>query len=254
MKKTVVITGGANGIGRCLAQAMLQDGDKVIVVDIDETRGCAFERAHTPDLVFIHTDLSTPDGRAKAVKAIRDTGLMVDVLVHNAAIGKGGLLTADEHDFMDVLAVNLIAPFSLTKGLMDRLSSGASVINIASTRAFQSQPDGEAYAASKGGLVALTHAMAMTLAGKARVNAIAPGWIDTASCTHEAVDHKGPAHRQHPSGRIGSPADIVKAVLYLSDPDNRFINGQTIVIDGAMTRQMIYHQDHGWSYDPEPKS
>ena len=250
MKKTVVITGGANGIGRCLTQALLQDGYKVIVIDIDDGSSRAFEQTHTPDLVCIQTDLSTAHGRAKAVKAIRDTGLPVDVLVHNAAIGKGGLLTADEHDFMDVLAVNLVAPFSLTKGLMDRLSLGASVINIASTRAFQSQPDGEAYAASKGGLVALTHAMAMTLAGKARVNAIAPGWIDTASCQHETVDHDGPDHRQHPSGRIGTPQDIVKAVKYLSDADNVFINGQTIIIDGGMTRQMIYHQDHGWSYDP----
>jgi NAD(P)-dependent dehydrogenase (short-subunit alcohol dehydrogenase family) len=159
------------------------------------------------------------------------------------------LFSTDPADFDRVLTINLAAPFHMTRLLVDALTApagdpGGTVINLASTRAFMSEPDSEGYAASKGGIVALTHAMAVSLASRQiRVNAIAPGWIDTSAWqagTPEPTQWDEAEHRQHPAGRIGQPTDIAAACLYLAGPDAGFITGQTLVIDGGMTRKMIY--------------
>lgn len=138
----------------------------------------------------------------------------------------------------------MAAPFYLTKLLVDHFAKGAAVVNITSTRAFQSQKDGESYAAAIGGLTALTHVMAVSLAGCARVIAVAPGWIDTRDSPLSLADHA-----QHPIRRVGTPADIVSAVLFLCAEENAFITGQTLVVDGGMSRLMVYHGEEGWAFN-----
>jgi NAD(P)-dependent dehydrogenase (short-subunit alcohol dehydrogenase family) len=137
------------------------------------------------------------------------------------------------------------APFYLSKLFLPYFSEGASIINISSSRDRMSQPNTESYTAAKGGIAALTHAMAVSLSGKVRVNSISPGWIDTAYTVYEGADAV-----QQPSGRVGNPLDIAHMVLYLSSDKAGFITGENICIDGGMTRLMIYHDDHGWKYEP----
>ena len=144
-----------------------------------------------------------------------------------------------------MLRVGVGAPFYLTKLLAPYFRPGAAVVNISSTRAFMSQSNTESYSAAKGGIEALTHAMAVTLAGKARVNAVAPGWIDHSQTEQSEADRK-----QHPVKRIGSPRDIAAAVMFLCGSESGFITGQTLTVDGGMTRLMIYHGDEGWTYTP----
>jgi NAD(P)-dependent dehydrogenase (short-subunit alcohol dehydrogenase family) len=142
--------------------------------------------------------------------------------------------------------VGITAPFYLTQLFRKHFNPQASIVNISSTRRMMSQADTESYTAAKGGIHALTHAMAVTLAGTARVNSISPGWIDTTGSHYD-----GPDASQHPVGRAGIPTDVVNAVMFLCDPKNGFITGQDITVDGGMTRQMIYHDEFGWTYKPE---
>ena len=142
-----------------------------------------------------------------------------------------------------MLHVGITAPFFLTQLFREHFNTQASIVNISSTRHLMSQADTESYTAAKGGIHALTHAMAMTLAGKARVNSISPGWIDTTNTQFE-----GPDADQHPVGRVGTPADIVNAVMFLCDPRSGFITGQDVTVDGGMTKLMVYHDDCGWTY------
>ena len=148
-------------------------------------------------------------------------------------------------EFEYALKVGVTAPFYLTKLFMPYLSDGASIVNIASSRDRMSQPQTESYTAAKGGINALTHAMAVSLSGKARVNSISPGWIDTTGS-----DIKGPDAVQQPAGRVGKPEDIASMVMYLCSDKAGFITGENICIDGGMTKLMIYHDDHGWTYKP----
>jgi NAD(P)-dependent dehydrogenase (short-subunit alcohol dehydrogenase family) len=143
------------------------------------------------------------------------------------------------------MRVGITAPFFLTRLFMGHFNTPASIVNISSTRHLMSQADTESYTAAKGGITALTHAMAVTLAGKARVNAISPGWIDTTGSRFE-----GPDATQHPVGRVGTPSDIVHAVMFLCSPESGFITGQNITVDGGMTKQMVHHNDFGWTYNP----
>ena len=168
----------------------------------------------------------------------------VDVIVNNALPLMRGIDECSYEEFQYALSVGVTAPFYLVKLLKDHLAEGASIINISSSRDRMSQPQTESYTAAKGGIAALTHALAVSLSGRARVNSISPGWIDTAYTVYE-----GPDASQQPAGRVGNPMDIANMVLYLCSDKAGFITGENICIDGGMTRQMIYHGDHGWKLD-----
>ncbi len=230
-KKVAVVTGGARGIGRAIRDGFEKQGVVVCVIDRLENDYFIGDLAQEGVL------------RGFVDKVLAEHG-RIDYLVNNACLSLGGLESCSWEEFNYVLQVGVSAPFLLTRLFMNHLNPGASIVNISSTRARMSQPDTESYSAAKGGIAALTHAMAMTLAGKARVNSISPGWIDTANGDWSSEDH-----RQHPAGRVGVPEDIVNAVLFLCDDKSGFITGQDLCVDGGMTRQMIYHNDHGWQLE-----
>ncbi len=231
-EKVVVITGGAGGIGRCMADSFRAQGAVVHTIDV---------RAHDGFVGDIG-DKGTLDAFADAVIAARGR---VDVLINNAPPLMRGLDACSYEDFSYALRVGVTAPFYLCKRFAPYFAEGASVINISSSRERMSQAQTESYTAAKGGIAALTHALAVSFAGRVRVNAIAPGWIDTAGRTYEGADAV-----QQPVGRVGRPADIAHMALFLASDKAGFITGETIYIDGGMTRQMIYHDDAGWTYRP----
>ncbi|MGV3618184.1 MAG: SDR family oxidoreductase [Fimbriimonas sp.] len=242
--KRVVVTGGAQGIGRATALAFHRNSDWVFAVDED-----AEALAELPTgIIRIRADLADPDEVARACHHILSQAMTVDVLVNNAGIGGTGKKIAETplEEWDRVLNVNLRAYWLMTKHLAPSMGEGSAIVNIASTRALQSEPNTEAYAASKGGVVALTHALAVSLADQhVRVNCISPGWIDVTRAKKKAsagnpevlrpVDHE-----QHPAGRVGAPEDIAAAVMYLSSSMAGFVTGTNLVIDGGMTRKMIY--------------
>lgn len=232
-QKVAVVTGGAQGIGKAICEAFREQGAAVCTIDLKNNDYFVGDIA---DEKMLRTFVS---------KVIADYGA-VDYLINNACLSRGGLNTCSYDDFNYVLRVGITAPFFLTQLLMEHFNTAASVVNISSTRSLMSQADTESYTAAKGGIQALTHAMAVTLAGKARVNSISPGWINTAGKSFE-----GPDASQHPAGRVGTPSDIVHAVMFLCDSKSSFITGQNITVDGGMTKQMIYHNDFGWAYNPE---
>ena len=168
----------------------------------------------------------------------------VDFIINNALPMMKGIDECTYEEFQYALSVGVTAPFYLVKLLKPYLADGASIINISSSRDRMSQPQTESYTAAKGGIAALTHALAVSLAGKARVNSISPGWIDTAYTVYE-----GPDALQQPAGRVGNPKDISNMVLFLCSEKAGFITGENICIDGGMTRQMIYHGDCGWKLE-----
>ena len=234
--KHAVITGGANGIGRRIAETLLREGATVTIIDIDNRPPKGAD--------FFHGDIAEKEVLERFVGSLNQP---VDCLINNACIGCGGLLSGCSYeDFEYVQRVGVTAPFYLTQLLMQKnlLAPNASIVNISSTRANQSQPNTEAYTAAKGGISALNHAMAVSLAGIARVNAISPGWIDTTNSTFEGADAT-----QHPAWRVGVPADIADMVLFLCSDKAGFITGENITIDGGMSRLMVYHSDHGWKLE-----
>lgn len=168
----------------------------------------------------------------------------IDYLINNAMLTKGGIMDCSYADFDYTLKVGVAAPFMLAKLFLNHFNKGASIVNISSTRARMSQPNTESYTAAKGGIASLTHALAISLAGKVRVNSVSPGWIDTSFKTYE-----GPDADQHPVKRVGDPLDIANMVLYLCSDKASFITGQDFCIDGGMTKQMIYNDDFGWTYE-----
>ena len=226
--KIVVVTGGARGIGKCIREAFEAAGATVCVIDL-------------LDNDYFVGDLADKETLERfAAKVISDHG-RVDYLIHNAAPKMCGLTEGSYEDFEYALKVGVTAPFYLTKLLSPYFGEGAAVVNISSSRDRMSQPETESYTAAKGGISALTHALAVTLAGKARVNSVSPGWIDNAYTVYE-----GPDATQQPAGRVGVPPDIANMVLYLCSDMAGFITGENVCIDGGMTRLMIYHGDHGW--------
>ena len=229
--KIAVVTGGARGIGKCIVEQFEAAGATVAVIDILENDYFVGDLA----------DKATLERFAE--KVVADFG-RVDFLIHNAAPKSCGLAKGTYEDFEYAQRVGVTAPFYLTKLLAPHFGTGASVVNISSSRDRMSQPETEGYTAAKGGIAALTHALAVTLAGKARVNSISPGWIDTKFTVYE-----GPDATQQPAGRVGNPLDIAHMVLYLCSDLAGFITGENICIDGGMTRQMIYHGDHGWTLE-----
>ena len=232
--KIVVITGGARGIGRCIREQFEAAGATVCVIDV-------------LDNDYFVGDLADKQAlEAFAAKVIADHG-HVDYLINNAAPKMCGLADGSYEDFEYALKVGVTAPFYLSKLFAPHFAPGASIVNISSSRDRMSQPQTESYTAAKGGIAALTHALAMSLAGRVRVNSISPGWID-----NDYTVYEGPDAVQQPSGRVGNPPDIAHMVLYLCSDMAGFINGENICIDGGMTRQMIYHGDHGWTLEAQP--
>ena len=229
--KVAVITGGAHGIGKAVAESFRADG--VTVHIIDKTLGDWFVG-----------DVGDKDTLERFAKHVIEQSGHVDYLINNALPIMKGIDECSYEDFQYALSVGVTAPFYLTKLLMPVLSDGASIINISSSRDRMSQPKTESYTAAKGGIAALTHALAISLAGKARVNSISPGWIDTTDTEIIGADAL-----QQPVGRVGTPEDIAEMVKFLCSDKAGFITGENICIDGGMKRQMIYHGEHGWTYD-----
>ena len=227
--KIAVVTGGANGIGRCIADEFRKQGATVYVIDI----------AEGDHFVGDIADKATLERFADMV--IQNHG-RVDILVNNALPIMKGMDDCSYEEFSYALAVGVTAPFYLTKLFAPYFPAGSSVINISSSRDRMSMPQTESYTAAKGGISALTHALAMSLGGRVRVNSISPGWIDTAYTVYE-----GPDALQQPVGRVGNPMDIANMVLFLCSDKAGFITGENICIDGGMTKQMIYHGEHGWT-------
>lgn len=227
--KVVIVTGGAQGIGKCICERFKQAGAKVCVIDILENDYFVGDLANKDTLELF------------AQKVIADFG-HVDYLINNAAPKFCGISSASYEDFEYALKVGVTAPFYLTKLFLPYFDKGASIVNMSSSRDRMSQPESETYTASKGGIASLTHSLAVSLSNKVRVNSISPGWIDTDYKVYE-----GPDAIQQPVGRVGNPDDIANMVLYLCSDMASFITGENICIDGGMTKQMIYHDDFGWS-------
>ena len=230
--KVVVITGGAGGIGKCIAEEFTKQGAHVCVIDTAEG------------------DHYVGDIGGKATLEafagwVIDTYGHVDVLVNNAPPAFRGIDRCSYEEFQQALAVGVTAPFYLAKLFAPHFVPGASIVNISSSRDRMSQPQSESYTAAKGGIAALTHALAVSFSGKVRVNSISPGWIDTAYRVYEGADAI-----QQPAGRVGNPMEIAHMVLFLASEKAGFITGENICIDGGQTKLMIYHGDHGWTLEP----
>ena len=234
--RVAVVTGGARGIGKTVADEFRKAGASVCVIDL------------LPNDFFVGDvgDKTALEGFAEKIAGAYGR---VDFLVNNALPGMKGIDACSYEEFDYALRVGVAAPFYLTKLLLPLFAPGASVVNISSSRDRMSQPQTESYTAAKGGISALTHALAVSLAGKARVNSISPGWIDTSFRRYE-----GPDAFQQPAGRVGNPLDIASMVLYLCSDRAGFITGENVCIDGGMTRLMIYHNDCGWTLSDEGRA
>lgn len=254
--KVCVVTGGALGIGRCLTREISKAGAKIAFIDKNEQAGKENERAlkeYGSQVLFIKGDLSVEQTLHQFVNSVIEEYGCVDYLINNACFTMGGIHTPCSYeDFNMVLKVGVTAPYMLTQLLLPYFNKGASVVNISSSRAFMSQRNTESYTAAKGGITALTHSLAVSLSGQVRVNSIAPGWIDTGATYEDGymAEHSEEDIGQHPSNRVGDPMDIARAVMFLCDERNSFINGENITIDGGMSKLMIYNGDDGWEYHP----
>ena len=227
--KVAVVTGGAKGIGKTIAREFCKAGARVCIID----------RLPNDYYVGDLADQAVLEDFAR--KVIADCG-HVDYLVNNALPLMKGIDECTYEEFNYALRVGVTAPFYLAKLFAPHFAPGGAIVNISSSRDRMSQPQTESYTAAKGGISALTHALAVSFSGKVRVNAISPGWIDT-----DYTVYQGPDAAQQPAGRVGNPLDIANMVLYLCSDKAGFITGENICIDGGMTRQMIYHNDWGWT-------
>lgn len=227
--KVAVVTGGAKGIGKAIVEEFRKAGANVCIIDL------------LPNDYFVGDLADQEVLESFACKVIADHG-HVDYLINNALPLMKGIEDCSYEEFNYALRVGVTAPFYLTKLFAPHFAPGGAIVNISSSRDRMSQPQTESYTAAKGGISALTHALAVSLAGKVRVNSISPGWIDT-----DYTVYDGPDAIQHPAGRVGNPLDIANMVLYLCSDQAGFITGESICIDGGMTRQMIYHNDCGWT-------
>lgn len=244
-KQIVIVTGAGNGIGRTIAVFYAREGAKVVLWDkdpdgLEQTKKLLDEIGF--DVLSSVIDLTNPDEILKGIQEVQETLGTINILINNAGLSKNNSpyeLSVDDWDY--VINTNLRGTFLCSReaAKIMRLNNSGFIINIASTRAMMSEANTEAYSASKGGILALTHAMAISLGkDKITVNAISPGWIETGD--YSVL--KPSDHDQHPSGRVGKPEDIARACLYLTHPENNFMTGTNLVIDGGMTRKMIYEE------------
>ena len=229
--KVAVVTGGAHGIGKAIAEAFRAEGAAVEIIDI------------APGGHYVG-DISQKETLEAFAQAVLGRHGHIDFLINNALPLMKGIDACTYEEFQYALSVGVTAPFYLSKLFAPHFAPGGVIINISSSRDRMSQPQTESYTAAKGGIAALTHALAVSLAGRVRVNSISPGWIDTDYRVYE-----GPDATQQPAGRVGNPMDIAHMVLFLCSDKAGFITGENICIDGGMTRQMIYHGDWGWRLD-----
>ncbi|MBD3948256.1 SDR family oxidoreductase [Tuanshanicoccus lijuaniae] len=229
-EKVVVITGAAKGIGRQTAKQFKAAGAHV----------CIFDKLENDYFVG---DLANREDIERFVSKVVEEFGCIDYIIHNALPLTVGLNNGSYDEFMHALQVGVAAPYYLTQQFVPYFNDGAAIVNVSSSRYAQSQANTESYAAAKGGISALTHAMAISLAGKVRVNAVAPGWINTTNDALSLADTE-----QIPVKRVGKPEDIANLILFLCSQQSAFINGETITADGGMNKQMIYHGEHGWDY------
>ena len=236
--KKVIITGAAQGIGKALAEAFKKEGAITLLIDINPI-------TYEADFIY-QGDLAEESVLKDFTDQVIAQYGQIDYLINNACYMNGGILSGCTfEDFLTIQKIGVAAPYYLTLLLKDHFAPGAAIVNMTSTRAHQSQPNTESYTAAKGGISALTHSLAVSLAGKVRVNSIAPGWIDTTES-----EFSDPDHQQHPVGRVGNPHDIINATFFLCSPDSSFITGQNITVDGGISKVMIYNGDNGWKYQP----
>ena len=245
--KVCVITGASNGIGKEIALLFAQNNCNIAFIDKDNENGlkvCEKIKSIGRECVFINDNIDNEKSIKLFTDAVIEKYGKVDYLINNACYSNKGLLSNCSYDdFLEIFKIGVAAPYEITKKLIKHFNDNACIINIASTRAFMSQKDTESYSAAKGGIIALTHAMAVSLSHKVRVNAISPGWINTidnAEFSKEDI-------YQHPSAKVGNTYDIASTAWFLCNND--FINGENIIVDGGMTKLMIYHNDEGWKLD-----
>lgn len=272
MGRAALVTGGARGIGRAIVLAFLREGASVVFIDPAEDEGRRLASEH-PGARFVPGDITRAGDLDRLFDVLRQHAGRVDFLVNNACFSRGGILSAcSPEDFDAVLAVGVRAPYELSRRCLPLFPDrDACIVNIGSSRALMSQPDTESYSAAKGGILALTHALAVSLGPRVRVHCVSPGWIDTrpepvpdgllpeataaagapaGSTAAPVASPPDPDRAQHPAGRIGRPADIAELVLFLCSSRAGFITGQNLLVDGGMTRTMIYHGDGGWTFAP----
>ena len=227
--KVCVITGGANGIGKSIKEEFIKQHAKCYVIDKVDGNHFVGDLANKETLEEFANYVIEKEGK-------------IDFLINNAPPMSKGINDCSYDEFNEALKVGVTAPFYLAKLFLPYFTDNASIINISSSRDRMSQPQTESYSASKGAISSLTHALAISLAHKVRVNSISPGWINTLEdCTYSKEDHL-----QHPVGRIGKVEDIANLVLFLCSDKASFITGENICVDGGMTKQMIYHNDYDW--------
>ena len=245
--KSALVTGGAQGIGRATAARLAADGWRVAIADND-AEALAEARAADGALLALHCDVSDEDAVRRAVGDALAAFGRLDALVNNAGITgatSGPLEALSLADWNRRIGTNLTGVFLMAKHCAPALRTAqGAIVNVASTRALQSEPHTEAYSAAKGGVVALTHALAMSLAPAVRVNCVSPGWIDARAwrkgARRDATPLSAQDHAQHPVGRVGKPEDVAALVAWLLGDEAGFVTGQNFVIDGGMTRKMIY--------------
>lgn len=237
MDKTAVVTGGGHGIGRGIITKLLADGCRVAILENNPGYAEALNNEMNPSLFPLVCDIGVPEQVENAIQTISKQFGRIDYIVNNAGVGcfkPLDDLTVEEWN--RVLSVNLSGMFYVVKYSKPFLSDHSAIVNIASTRALMSEPDSEAYAATKGGIVALTHALAISLSPKTRVNCVSPGWIEVNN--YEGLSEAD--HAQQPVGRVGFADDIAETVAFLLSKKSGFITGQNIIVDGGMTKKMIY--------------
>lgn len=243
--KVALVTGGARGIGLGIAAWLIAEGWQLVLADVERERGSRVARALGESAWFIRMDVSDEKQVATGVAEVLGQFDRLDALINNAGHAdpyNSPLESLSMAEWNRVLAVNLTGPMLLAKHCAPYLRAhGGSIVNLTSTRAHQSEAHSEAYSASKGGLLALTRALAVSLGPDIRVNAVSPGWIDARDPRDRRADPLSESdHDQHPAGRVGTVEDIASLVSWLVSPNATFVTGQEFVVDGGMTRKMIY--------------
>jgi len=248
--RVVIVTGGAQGIGKGIARSLLERGHQVIIADVDAEAGqeTTEEYRGLGEIVFIETDVSNEGSVQRCVQRVVEKYGRIDALINNAGLARPPREPVEALSlevWNRYLATNLTGCFLMTKHCVSHLRQArGAIVNIASTRAIQSEPHTEAYSATKGGGVALTHALAVSLGPQIRVNCVSPGWIAVSEwkkrSQRKVADLRPEDHAQHPAGRVGAPQDIAALVAFLISEEAGFITGQNFVVDGGITKKMIY--------------